>query len=205
MVHSSPNTIRTVICASESQIKFEAVQQALGFWYNLDCIDLRPVPTNLEHQPDWRVNAQPYGILTTELYARMRADHATSMVSFPWNLVIAIENGVYARIDHPDSHYDLAVVYLKTWNHYSVLKYSPPVMVPDWAYLEAKERGLRRTTCGEIINEHYPHIPANDWHPFSQSLCRQDETPMRDGIGRKEQLLHALHDALYTLLAYSPL
>ncbi|MFW5704063.1 MAG: DUF84 family protein [Patescibacteria group bacterium] len=198
MAHNQP---KVVICASTSDTKVNALDRALNINYPSKPIELFPIATNLESLPDWHINAQPVGIETTQLYAVLRAETAITMYSGnkPWDLVVAIENGIVCDIEGntgpPNRYYDLAVVYIKTWNQYRQTIYSPRIAVPAWAYLEASERGFRTTTCGDIIHEQYPCIPNNDWHQYSSSLCQGDSIPVKGkkAMNRTVQIMEALN------------
>lgn len=80
---------------------------------------------------------------------------------------------------------DVAVVVMYTADKERVVVLSEGVPFPATALDEARRRGFKATTVGDIIHERDSTIPANDWH-----------SSVIPGMTRTRQIQKAVMNAL---------
>lgn len=190
---------------TSSGVKLQPIRAALLKKWPNKIFQIKPIPVELQDRPDLNIMAQPKGIAQTAKYAKARRKELLAKDDSPYMVDISIENGIVWswRVIKLWGHWDVAVVYIVTASGETSLTVSVPVRVPEWAWKEAKRRGFKTTTAGQIIHERYPLIPANNWMPYSASLCRGDETPVADGITREEQIEGAILKGLNSSTIFS--
>ena len=185
--------------------------------------DIKPCPVNLELRSDIQINAQP----TDEegvRYALMRIQEMQKLYGRETNLDIAIENfrltpggrNYHAVLDAVLKTYELketapdidrAVIVLDVPGIRTHISYTYGVPMPRWAVLAAQTSpgGFKKNTVGSVIHYYFPHIPADNWHPYAAALSgdwrplKLPDLPL--GIDREQQLF-SLVPALQSFEAF---
>lgn len=172
----SPMPKFTVVIASDSPIKIEAVKMAIAEIYQgqNNGFEFKPVKT-VSHVSEQPFNEQ------TEVGAGNRLAHAMQLVPHA-DLYVAIENGIY-QINH--HYFDKAIIKLKTKDQDEKTFESIPVEFPAQYVEEAKRIGFDKTTVGECMfkagkvrNAKDPHADLSDKISRRDILCNT----IKDGI-----------------------
>lgn len=159
----------TVRCPSSSKIKLDAIKAAL-YEVGIDKnYELLSIPVELQDRKDLDIHAEPEGEEQTLAYAyerqkQMRLQHGPTT-----GIDISIESGI---IDGQD----VACILLSTTNQKDLVVWSQGVPTPKGTFENARTRGLKTTTVGDIIHENNPAIPANNWQGhFPPYISRQHQ------------------------------
>lgn len=149
------NPPTTVIVGSLSELKRDAVQDALNF------LDIKAeVVTKMTGSGQ---NAQPYGARDTYEGARIRAyanceDGADDYV---WS--VGIESGIMP-LGLPEHRFDITFVVVRAGGGRVEVATSAGILVPPDFIEEAQQRGSSTTTIGDVVHERTGWSPANDAH-----------------------------------------
>lgn len=156
-----------VRCPSSSAIKLAAIKTALAaVWPELE-YDLRGLPVELQARDDLQIDAQPEGRERTVAYARERMFEMHRRYDDTPGLDISIESGA---IDGRD----VAVVFLRSATDGEEIVFSVGIPFPEGSLEEARRRGFKTTTAGDVIHERYQDVPANSWQVhFSPFVSRE--------------------------------
>lgn len=126
------------------------------------------MPVELQVRPDLSVNAQPEGEQETVGYARERWREMCLEHGPTTGIDISIESGAIGNLD-------VAVVILYSHGN-EVVVLSRGIAFPPGVLEEARARGFKTTTAGDIIHERFSHIPSNNWHVhFPPYKSREDQ------------------------------
>jgi|GEM_PF-5494016 len=178
--------VRVVRLASKSKIKEGGVIDAFALWRPGGAIKPILYPVELQDRSDLEINAQPEGREQTlaYVYARKSAMQAQYGALPPEDgFDVIVESGA---IDGED----VAVVLVQTHTGHEAVAFSPGIPFPAGTLEEARRRGFRHTTAGDVIHERHPHIPADDWQHFFEPR-----------MSRRYQIGTAILEALRTLEA----
>lgn len=152
-----------------SELKLAAIREALATVWPWIKFEVQAKPVELQARPDLGINAQPEGGAQTQSYVRARWREMCRQHGLVPDLDIVVESGAIDGLD-------VAVVgiYLPAGNE--VIKMSRGIPFPDGTLEEARRRGFKTTTAGDIIHERWGHIPANDWQVhFPPHVARKDQ------------------------------
>ena len=156
-------------CPSASKIKLGAIDEALREALPNRNLQIQSFPVELQDRDDLNINAEPEGREQTLEYARERLKQMRLEEGAPSGIDISIENGII-------NGFDIACVVINSKDSEEAIAWSQGVAVPNGALEEARKRGLKTTTVGDIIHEKYPKIPAKDWHAnFPPYISRQHQ------------------------------
>ena len=132
------------------------------------------MPVELQDRDDLNINAEPEGREQTLEYARERLKQMRLEKGPTSGIDISIESGIV-------NGSDVACIVINNNNGEEVITWSQGVSIPEGALEEARKRGLKTTTVGDIIHEKNPKISAKDWHAnFPPYISRQHQ--IRDAI-----------------------
>lgn len=161
--------MNVVRCPSASAVKIEAVRGGLDAVWPGQNFEIQGLPVELQDRADLQINAEPEGLEQTINYARARWQEMCKQHGVtPW-LDISIESGAIEG-------FDVAVIALFTSIGKEAIAISEGVPIPNGTLEEARRRGFKTTTAGDIIHERWPHIPANSWQEhFPPYLSRQQQ------------------------------
>ncbi len=167
--------MRLTRCASKNPIKLGAITDALRITRPNELFDVRGLPVELQSAIGFDVHAQPEGLQQTLLYAQMRLSEMCSQHGLVASLDVVVESGA---IDGED----VAVVVLKAPSMREItVVLSRGIPFPPGVLDEARRRGFRAVTAGDVIHEKWPHIPSNNWHEhFPPYVSRR--TQIRDAV-----------------------
>lgn len=162
--------------ASKSSIKKDAsndgLKRVLRESYELTLCDVE-----LQDREDLEINAQPEGLEQTVAYARARYQAMCEQYGpNSGGIDIVVESGA---IDGKD----IAVV-IVYWHGREFVERSIAVPFPEGTLEEARCRGFKTVTAGDIAHE-WHGVPANDWH-----------SSVMPAITRRKQIAAALITAL---------
>jgi len=158
-----------VRCPSGSPVKLDAIRGALTMVLPDKEIDLQGLPVELQARHDFAVNAQPEGQEETIGYARERWHEMCRQHGAPVDLDISIESGAIGGLD-------VAVVALYSARGDEIIILSEGIAFPAGSLDEARRRGFKTTTAGDVIHEQYPHVPSNSWQAhFPPHKSREDQ------------------------------
>jgi non-canonical (house-cleaning) NTP pyrophosphatase len=161
--------VMIIRCPSGSEIKLSAINAALREVYADKDFQVTSFPVELQDRSDLDVNAEPEGKEQTLKYARERLRQMYLRHGPTSGIDISIESGIIDGLD-------VACVIITTKNGESALVWSQGVAVPEGAFEEARARGLKTTSVGDIIHEKHPAIPANNWEgSFPPYVSRQQQ------------------------------
>lgn len=148
--------MRIVRVSSASSIKLDAVRSALLEAWPREAFEILPCPTELQDRKDVTFDAQPEGWGAIVTY--LRARHEAMVAEYgPTELFdIDVESGAV-------DGFDVAGVLITTFLGEQFLLRSEGVPFPDGTLEEARRRGFKKTTAGDIIHEWNEDIPANNW------------------------------------------
>lgn len=173
----------TIRCASGSAVKLNAIKKAWASLRLQEKLKVVGLPVELQDRPDFDVNAQPEGREQTITYARHRMQEMHRQHGGPIGVDISIESGAIEGVD-------VAVVLLCSPDGKEAIAFSSGIAFPQGTLEEARRRGFKATTAGDIIHERFPEVPANNWQAhFPPHTSRED------------QIAEALKDGLLTLQA----
>lgn len=142
--------------ATGSSIKLDAIREAWANVWPEWPIRLMGLAVELRDRADLQINAQPEGRDQTLSYVRARWYEMCRIYGPVRYLDVVVESGA---IDNRD----VAVVGIYTVGRQEVTTYSQSVPFPHGVLAEARRRGFKTTTAGDIIHERWDNIPANDW------------------------------------------
>lgn len=158
-----------VRCPSGSTIKLQAINAAIQEVYAEHDYEIQSFPVELQDREDLDINTEPEGREQTLAYAHERLKQMCLQHGPTHWIDISIESGV---IDG----FDVACVVINTRNGEGYLAWSQGIAVPEGTLEEARARGLKATSVGDIIHEKHPEIPANDWQvSFPPYISRQQQ------------------------------
>lgn len=156
-------------CPSGSSIKLAAIQTAIKELHDGSNYEVQNFPVELQDRQDLDVNAEPVGKEQTLEYARERLKQMQRAHGTTPGIDISIESGI---IDG----FDVACVVLSDTSGEVAFEWSQGIAVPEGAFEEAKAKGLKTTSVGDIIHEKDPTIPANNWQAsFPPYIARQQQ------------------------------
>jgi hypothetical protein len=145
--------------------------------------ELHELPVELQARPDLRINAQPEGELQTVRYARERMHEMCRQYGDTTGIDISIESGAIEGMD-------VAVVLLRMADGKERVVLSQGVAFPEGTLEEARRRGFKSTTAGDVIHELFANVPANSWQAyFPPNISR--ETQIADAVEKGLRLLFA--------------
>jgi non-canonical (house-cleaning) NTP pyrophosphatase len=162
-----------VRCPSSSKVKREAIEKSFRSIFPGRRCDLQSLPVELQSRADLRVNAQPEGEALTTSYADNRWYEMCKKHGPTTGFDVIVESGA---IDGKD----VVVVVICTSNR-RIVTLSRGVPFPPGTLEEARRRGFKTVTAGDIIHEQMPEVPNNHWHRF-----------FPPGITREEQIREAI-------------
>ena len=158
-----------VRCPSGSSVKLEAIRGALDATYPDQEFEIQGLPVELQDRDDLEVNAQPEGADETTYYARLRLLEMSKQYGPTTGVDIAIESGAI-------EDQDVACIVLCNAVGNIAVGLSEGIPFPEYSLDEARKRGFKSTTAGDIVHEMYPAIPANSWQEhFPPFITRQQQ------------------------------
>lgn len=179
---------------SGSAIKLDGIREAILLEFPHISVMVKGIPVEL--QRTGHVNAQPVGRKLTLFYARLREDALQKKNRGKWDLDIAIESGAIKGND-------VALILFTLPSGRELVVPSEKVIMPPQFMRIAKKRGFDTTKVGDVIHEHFPHIPSGDWHAYAESLARGDTHPVKSGPSRKELITSAVRQGLRKLKPFA--
>jgi non-canonical (house-cleaning) NTP pyrophosphatase len=158
-----------VRCPTGSAIKLDAIQAAVQEAIGKRDYDIQSFPVELQDRQDLDVNAEPEGREQTLTYARERIKQLCMKHGPTPGIDISVESGIIDGLD-------VACVVIRTENGKETVAWSEGVTVPEDVFEEARKRGLKTTTVGDVIHEKHPEIPAKSWQEhYAPFISRQQQ------------------------------
>ena len=135
-------------CPSASKIKLSAINDALREASKNRDFQVYSFPVELQDRDDLNINAEPEGREQTLEYARERLKQMRLEKGPTSGIDISIESGIV-------NGSDVACIVINNNNGEEVITWSQGVSIPEGALEEARKRGLKTTTVGDIIHESF--------------------------------------------------
>lgn len=173
-----------VRCPSSSAVKLNAIKKALGIVLPNEEFNLQGLPVELQARPDLSINAQPEGEEETVGYARERWHEMCRQHGVPTNLDISIESGAI-------NGRDVAATALYSSQGDEVIVLSEGITFPVGTLEEARRRGFKTTTAGDIVHERFPGIPSNSWQQYFSPYKSREEQITEAVVNTLQRRLNA--------------
>lgn len=173
----------TVRCPSGSAVKINAIKRALAVVRPEEEYEVQGLPVELQARQDMQINAQPEGEEQTTRYARERLLEMCRQHGDTPGIDISIESGAIEGVD-------VAVILLRTVKGEEEIVLSQGIPFPEGTLEEARRRGFKLTTAGDVIHELFPDVPANSWQVY-----------FPPNVSRETQIVEAVEKGLRLLIA----
>jgi non-canonical (house-cleaning) NTP pyrophosphatase len=153
---------------SKSNVKRSPVEAALTEVWPNRTFEIRCLPVELQDRPDLSFNAQPEGLELTVSYAEARGDEMCAQHGHTQGIDVLVESGVILG-------QDVAVVVIRTHDNQKVTTLSQGIDFPDGCLEEARRRGFKHVTVGDVVHERHPEAPSNNWQPLYPPYITREE------------------------------
>lgn len=155
--------------ASSSKVKLDASRSAMATLGRHLSTFVHGFPVELQDRRDLQFNAQPEGREEIIRYTLAREAEMCRMHGTVSYLDIVVESGAIEGMD-------VAVVALFMPERQEHIILSQAIAFPKGSLDEARRRGFKTTTAGDVIHERMPSIPANDWQKYvTPFMSRQQQ------------------------------